>query len=179
MRASAVLVALLLIGSAALADEAPPPIEKTVVVDATPAQVWQTFTTSEGATTFFAPKARIVLALGGEYEMYFMPSAPAGSRGSEGMRVLAYAPQRMLAFTWNAPPKFPAIRKAPPQTWVVVLLAPEGRAGARTKVTLLHLGWKPGPDWRAVHDYFERAWSVVLERLGRRFKQGPIDWAKE
>ena len=115
---SAILVLL-----AALA--APPrDLRKEVVVAAPVADVWAAWTTNEGVRTFFAPGSNVELARGGAYEILFSPDAPAGSRGAEGLHVLAFVPNEMLAFEWSAPPKFPEIRKLGPTTFVVVQLAP-------------------------------------------------------
>jgi len=56
-------------------------IRKEVKVNASIEKVWKAWTTSEGATRFFAPKARIELTRGGRYELYFDLQAPKGSQG--------------------------------------------------------------------------------------------------
>jgi uncharacterized protein YndB with AHSA1/START domain len=86
-------------------------IRKEVKVNASVEKAWKAWTTSEGAATFFAPKARIELTLGGRYELYFDLEAPKGSQGGEGCRVLSFLPMEMLSFEWNAPPEFPEVRK--------------------------------------------------------------------
>jgi uncharacterized protein YndB with AHSA1/START domain len=153
----------------------PPPIEKQVAVPAGADAVWTAWTTSAGAEAFFAPKANIVLERGGPYEILFNPAAPAGLRGAEGMHVLAFVPREMVAFEWNAPPKFPEIRNAPAKTFVVVELRPDG--DQRTRVVLHHLGWGDGGRWGEVREYFDHAWDYVLANLVKRFETGPIDWS--
>jgi uncharacterized protein YndB with AHSA1/START domain len=130
--------------------------------------------TSEGAATFFAPQANIRLEPGGPYEILFQPSAPRGERGAEGMRVLAFVRERVLAFEWNAPPKFPEIRNGPHRSFVVVQLAPAGEG--RTRVGLHHGGFGEGGRWSEVRAYFDPAWDWVLANLAKRFDAGPIDW---
>jgi uncharacterized protein YndB with AHSA1/START domain len=175
-RATAILITLLLVGLTTSVRAELPTISKRVEIAASAGEVWRAFTTAAGATGFFAPDAKIELRQGGAYELYFDPKARPGSRGSEGMRVLAYLPERMLAFSWNAPPRFPRAR-AESGPFVVVLLEP--RAAKRTQVSLHHLGFGSGGEWPGVRAYFERAWSVVLDRLARRFREGkPIDWSK-
>jgi uncharacterized protein YndB with AHSA1/START domain len=147
-------------------------IRKETVVPAPTAEVWQAWTTTAGVNTFFAAKARIDLAIGGAYELYFDREAPPGSQGSEGCRVLSYLPGEMLSFSWNAPPQFPNVRRK--RTWVVVQLAP--LAPDQTRVSLTHLGWRQGDEWDQVYDYFNRAWGVVLQRLVQRFTTGALDW---
>ncbi len=106
-----------------------------VVLPANPAEVWALWTSAEGITRWLVDSARIELRLGGPFELHFLDDAPEGSRGSEGCRVLSFVPERMLSFTWNAPPHFPEQRAA--HTWVVLELAPEDDG---TRQRLAHLG---------------------------------------
>ena len=75
-----------------------------VIVSAPVEEVWQAWATAEGAETFFAPRCHIEPRPGGAYEILFEPDAEPGSRGAEGMMVMALQPPWMLAFTWNQPP---------------------------------------------------------------------------
>jgi uncharacterized protein YndB with AHSA1/START domain len=172
--AAAALVALAQAAAGGEATHMERAIRREVIVAAPVAEAWRAWTTAEGAASFFAPEAKIELAVGGAYELYFVPSAPAGSRGSEGVKVLSYLPMRMLSFDWNAPPQFAEERKA--RTWVVVQFEPLGED--RTRVTLTHLGWRDGGRWPEVYAYFDRAWTTVMARLERRFAAGPIDWSR-
>ena len=103
----------------------------------------------------------------GALEVLWAPDAPRGQRGAEDLRILAYAPERMLAFEWSAPPQF--ARARPARTFVVVELEP--LAPARTRVVLLHQGFAEqaermsdaAPEWRDVRAYFESAWPTVLD----------------
>jgi uncharacterized protein YndB with AHSA1/START domain len=148
-------------------------VEGEVVVDAPIEQVWQAWTTREGAETFFAPRCIIDLRPGGKYEMLFDLEAEPGKQGGEGVVLLAIQPPRMLSFSWNAPPELAEIRKQ--RTHVTVLL--ESLGPAQTKVMLRHDGWGEGAGWDAAFEYFERAWKrVVLPRLKYRFAAGPVDW---
>jgi uncharacterized protein YndB with AHSA1/START domain len=148
-------------------------IELEAVVPAGVSLVWEAWTTTAGARTFFAPGANIELRLGGPFEIYFMPTAPEGSRGSDGCNVLAYVPNEMLSFTWNAPPKFPEIRRQ--RSFVVLRFEP--LSDTSTRVRLVHEGFGEGDAWGQVHEYFLQAWPTVLKRLAQRFESGPIDWS--
>jgi uncharacterized protein YndB with AHSA1/START domain len=149
-------------------------INKEVTVSAHVGDVWKAWTTAEGAGSFFAPRAKIELALGGRFELYFDLEAAEGSRGSEGCRILSYLPEEMISFDWNAPPQFPELRGQ--HTWVVVML--HKPAVNSVRVRLVHLGWRQGEEWDRLHRYFERAWDVVLQRLRQRFSTGPLDWSQ-
>jgi len=147
-------------------------IRKQCAVAASPARVWEAWTTEAGARTFFAPEPHIELVVYGRYEMFFDVEAPTGSRGGEGCKVLAFQPERMLTVTWNAPPHLPQVRAQ--KTCVVVDMLPAGEG--QTAVTLTHVGWGEGGQWDEAYAYFDRAWDLVLGRLVRSFAEGPIDW---
>lgn len=147
-------------------------ITKEVVVKASLGDVWEAWSTSEGAMKFFAPKANIKLAIGGPYEIYFDPKDARQS--SKGMKILSFAPQEMISFQWNAPPDFPEVRNNP--IWVVIQMFPADSDHVRVKLT--HLGWRNGADWDKAFEYFSRAWGFVMSNLERRFTQGPIDWTE-
>jgi uncharacterized protein YndB with AHSA1/START domain len=143
-------------------------------VPASLTQVWQAWTTEEGTKSFFAPQGRIDLTPGGVYEMLFDLEAEPGEQGGEGMVVLAVQPERMLSFTWNAPPHLPSVRGQ--MTHVVVRLSPMDLKN--TWVTLRHDGWGEGAEWEEAFQYFSRVWeAVVLPRLRYRFEMGAVDWS--
>ena len=140
-------------------------VAKEAVVAAPAAVVWRAWTDPAVITEFFAPKARVELRPGGAYEMLFLQDAPVGEQGSEGCTVLSYLPEKMLTFSWNAPPKFKAARGQ--HTWVVIEL--EALPDARTRVRLTHLGFGRGDEWTQVHAYFDRAWGNVMNNLVEHF----------
>lgn len=162
--------------AAALCLSASAELHKERVVPAPAADVYQAWTTVDGAKTFFAPDAKIEPKPGGAYELYFVPALPKGDRGSEGCTVVALEPNKRLAFTWNFPPVLPALRTANAQTQVTVTLAP---AAGGTKVTLEQTGFQAlGADGEKGRQYFDHAWDLVLARLERHFKRGHVtlDW---
>lgn len=169
------LLAALLIGSFAGATlSAERAIEKSVVVDATLDQAWDSWTTREGIIGFFAPDAKIEPRVGGAFAIYMDPLAEPGSRGADDMRYMALQPKKMLSFDWNAPPHLPAARAQ--RTFVVVRFEPV--SDKQTRVTLHHTGWGDGGEWDKTYAYFDKAWSGVLANLQKRWKEGPQDWTE-
>ncbi len=165
------VIAVLILSSAlAVAQRA---IEHKVTVSAKIADVWRAWTTSEGAREFFAPGAHIELRPKGAYEILFNAVAPIGDQGSEGCEVLSYIPEKMLSFSWNAPPQFPSVRYGRP-TFVVIELKDLGES--KTEVTLTHAGWSKGAAYDAAYAYFDEAWVGVMENLKSRFTAGPAKW---
>lgn len=140
-------------------------IYKQALVNAHRSEVWNDWTDAARIPSFFAPAADIELAIGGKYEMYFLPDNPEGKRGSEGCRVLSFLPGKMLSFSWNAPPHLDEVRNK--RTWVVIDLAEMNEF--HTKLNLTHLGWGEGGQWDAAYEYFEKAWDTVLRRLEEKY----------
>jgi uncharacterized protein YndB with AHSA1/START domain/catechol 2,3-dioxygenase-like lactoylglutathione lyase family enzyme len=147
--------------------------DRTIVNECTVAlpstEVWRLWTTGEGMAEWWAEHNDIELRVGGPMELYMLPDAPEGSRGSDDCKILSFLPERMLSFTWNSPPDQPYTR--PRHTHVVVEF--EAVSDDETLVRLSHLGW-PEEDWQAhpdewqeTYDYFDAAWESVLELLER------------
>lgn len=86
----------------------------------------RTLTTGAGWQAFLGVKTDFDFGPGGRFHILFVPDAPEGQRGSEGCTVLSSLPERMLSFTWNAPPKFPEVRAGNHKTVVVIETLPAG-----------------------------------------------------
>lgn len=147
-------------------------INLSVTVKASVAEVYKTFTTRDGVVSFFAPDAVVEPRVGGLFEMHINPLAAPGLKGGDDMRFLALQENKMLSFTWNAPPHLAEARK---QRTVVVLRFVE-KGASETEVRLHHTGWGEGGEWDKTFDYFTKSWPNVLANLKKRFDEGPIDW---
>jgi uncharacterized protein YndB with AHSA1/START domain/predicted enzyme related to lactoylglutathione lyase len=132
-----------------------------------PAFAFAAWTNASALGTWFGNDARMELRIGGPFEILFH-GPEAAERGSEGCKVLAWIPDRMLSFTWNAPPHLRYTRHR--YTWVVVELVPTETG---TRVVLTHTGWPASgfegpdahPEWPQTWAYFEHAWEMVLKSL--------------
>jgi uncharacterized protein YndB with AHSA1/START domain len=167
------LSALLLAACLPAARAAERAIDKSIEVPASLDEAWAAWTTREGIVSFFAPDAKIEARVGGPFQIYIDPGAPAGSKGADDMRFLALQPQRMLSFDWNAPPSLPEARAQR----TVVILRFEPVNATTTRVSLHHVGWGDGGEWDRAYAYFDRAWGNVLGSLKKRWESGPVDWA--
>lgn len=125
--------------------------------------IWWQWTTHEGLKTFFGNDNKIELFPGGAFEIYFLPDAPIGQKGSEGCKILSFLPKKYFSFSWNAPPKFDEVRNSLYKTWVVVEFMPISEN--QTLVKLTHLGWPDDEKWMPVFNYFDNAWDIVLNNL--------------
>lgn len=155
----------------AQADE-PRILRKEVVVKGTPKQVFDLWTTSDGIAKFFSSESKIELRIGGPFDIYMNMKEPdkQGKRGAEGARILAYIEPELLAFTWGFPPAVESLRYAGAKTQVVLQFIPldEGRV----RVKFAQLGWQEGPDWDKGYEYFDKAWSYVLNQLKDHLETG-------
>ena len=142
------------------------PVVHEVVVAAPPSEVFRVLSSSDGVSAYLGVPAKVELAIGGAYELMFAPDLPPGQQGSEGCQILAYVPDEMLAFSWNAPPTLAEIRGK--HTWVVITLTTPGNERT-TQVRLVHTGFGQGAIWDEDRAYFERAWSSVLAALQDHF----------
>ncbi len=131
------------------------------VIPAPIGEVWESWATGDGFTTMARAEATIEPTPGGAYFVRWVPDAPEGERGSEGCTVLAVHDEKMLSFSWNAPPQFPEAREQ--HTTVTIYFDAEGPD--RTRLTLYNHGYPAAgkdAEWDAVYDYFSKAWPTVV-----------------
>ena len=164
------ILAALLASAGAIADERA--IDEKITVKANVDDVWKAWTTTVGIKTFFAPDAKVELRVDGPFEIYMNPFGAPGMKGADDMRIIGFQENKMLSFTWNAPPSLPEARKQ--RSIVIVRLI--SRGDALTDVTIHHVGWGEGGEWDKAYDYFSKAWPNVLKNLKKRFDDGPVDW---
>jgi uncharacterized protein YndB with AHSA1/START domain len=151
----------------------PKAISAELTIKAPVEKVYRAWTTEEGIKSFFAPDCNIKIEVLGPYEIIFLPDDEEGSRGGEGNVVLTFQENKMLSFTWNAPPELKKVRND--RTHVQLKFIPLNEN--ETKLLFHQDGWGEGDEWDKSYEYFEYAWKkVVLPRLQYRFENGPVDW---
>jgi uncharacterized protein YndB with AHSA1/START domain len=143
---------------------APRSFVQEIEIAAPAADAYALWTDAEAWQRLMGPdsRAHIDLEIGGRYEWLF-----DGQVGSNGCQVLAYIPDRLVSFTWNAPPSQPTRER---RTWVVV--ETETLGDRATRVRLTHLGFGEGDDWDATLAYFESAWGYVLPLMKKHLEGG-------
>jgi len=137
-------------------------IQEQLILNAPPEKVYELWTTEQGLKSFFAPKCKIEIKPFGAFEMYFLLNNEYGEQGSEGCKVLSFVPNRMLSFTWNAPPHLPIARKE--LSSIVVIFFYDAGDG-KTKLELINHGYPEGGEFDLALEYFKKAWPQVLESL--------------
>ncbi len=135
-----------------------------------PEFLYRCFTDANLMSQWLSAPVTIELAVGGAFEILFDENQPTGLRGSEGCQVLAFIPDELLAFTWNAPPSLLEIRDR--LTFVILRFA---RVADGTIVTLTHAGHGRGEVWDENRKYFTRAWALFLDALESWIEKNPTD----
>jgi len=151
---------------------APEPIQYEAVVHSTVEEAWRSWTTEEGLESFFAREVIIEPRVMGEFSIHFFPDNAPGTRGAEGMRILAFEPGDRLAFTWNAPPHLPHARAQ----MATVEIKFDELANGETLLTLTHGLFGRHQEWALARAYFDPAWQIILARWQYASENGPIDW---
>ena len=147
-----------------------------VVVEAPPAAVWEAIATPEGWRSWAVPVAWTPPGAPDEIETSYDPAARAGDAGTIRQRILAAAPNHVLAFrTVKAPVGFPHWEAYRGVTSLFVL-DPVG--SRQTRVRLIGAGYPASPAGDAALAFFERGNAASLEWLRLRFVEGPADWSK-
>ncbi|RMH13486.1 MAG: hypothetical protein D6695_03885 [Planctomycetota bacterium] len=155
---------LLLIGLAHI--DSPAPIRTEIVVEAPVSEVWAAWTSEPGLESWLAPSALVELRPGGRYAINV--NNRIGESGTVELRVLAFEPNRMFAYT-TTPPDDEFLKSiSDGDSWAVVTFTPLD--ASNTLVQHTSLGWRGGDDWDDTERFVRRANQYVLEMLRRRFE---------
>ncbi len=150
-------------------------LQLSIIVSASPAQVWDAFTSAEGTRAWVAPVSAIDLRIGGDIEASYDPAAKIGDPDNIRNRIVAYVPQHLLSFRNVQAPK--ALRHRELFGDIVTTVEIEGLGAARTRVSLTAVGYGQGEGFDFLFRHFEWGNAYSLNELKKRFETGPIDWA--
>ena len=150
-------------------------LQLSIVVNATPAQVWDAFTTAEGYRAWVAPVSAVDLRIGGDIEASYDPAAKIGGPDNIRNRIVAYVPQRLLSFRNVQAPKALPHRELFGE--IVTTLEIEDLGAGRSRVSLTAVGYGAGEGFDFLYRHFEWGNAYSLNELKKRFETGPIDWA--
>jgi uncharacterized protein YndB with AHSA1/START domain len=138
-------------------------IRKTIVVEASPSVVFKALTDEKELTQWFSNQGAVLEArVGGAVEFKFL--RPDGEKHTMQGRILEIIPGKKLSYSW----KFgPAQDSNEVVTWV--LEAVDG--GGKTRVTLLHTGFKK-PSQKELESgmSLEAGWSHFVGQLANYCK---------
>ena len=150
-------------GSQAPAAPIVDPLVTEGVVDAPVAALWSVFSTAEGYKRLGVAKAELDLRPGGTVRSAYDPNTPLDGEGAIWQQILAYEPQRMIAFRIARPPKGFPFMEAYKSVWSVVTLADLG--DGRTNVRIAMVGWTPDAESQAMREFFRTGNDWVMKKL--------------
>jgi len=136
-----------------------------VLVDGTPEQLFEDWTTAAKIVQFFGSGSNVEPRVGGLYEIDFGRLADGTVLGPRDNRILRYEPPRALDFEWTMPIFAKELNAQPLPTWVEIRFEPFGDAGDLTLVKLSHHGFGQGALWDRCFSFFQRGWFEILFRL--------------
>ncbi len=150
----------------------------TLLLDATPDQVWKALTEAEEITRWFSTEARVVPGAGGRVEWSW------GDRFVWGTTIEAWEPGRLLRLVQEATRPFdldgrPVAGGAPSR--IVIEFQLEGKGG-RTELRLAHSGFGRGASWDDEFDGVSNGWNLELRGLAyyltrHRGRNRVVGWA--
>jgi uncharacterized protein YndB with AHSA1/START domain len=123
------------------------------------------FAENDLLTQWLTGKADVEMKEGGKYELFWTPEDPDPTNNSTfGCKVLAVERPFYINVEWagNVEQK-KIMNNVRPLTNVTVLFT--RLSAAKTKITLIHTGWRPGDNWEAARQYFINAWAGALNHL--------------
>jgi hypothetical protein len=148
-----------------------------VVVPANLPTTWKAIASSEGWRAWAAPFVEFEpLQPGAVIESSYAPNASRGDKANIRNRVLAYLPERMLAFqAFGAPPGFPYADLLGSVFNVIELQAIDSR---HTRVRLTGIGYRDEEKFRGIERFFVEGNQMSLKQLAKHLNGEVIDWSR-
>ncbi|MFL5298065.1 MAG: SRPBCC domain-containing protein [Phenylobacterium sp.] len=124
-------------------------LRDVVMIHASPRAVWKALTDQAAYRAWVAPASFVEFRVGGAVEVAFDPNGKAGDPGNLKQEIVAYMPERLIVFrnVQNPGPGGAAYRRLA----IVLELAP---VDGGTQVSLSQVGYRTGPEFDAMYDFF-------------------------
>ena len=148
------------------------PLVQTGVIEASIADVWHAWTTSEGLRAWVAPHAEIDLRLGGTMRTNYNAKGRLGDADTIENTVLAYEPLRMLSMRVAKPPAGFPFPNAIQKMWSILYLDPIGIRN--TRVRTVTLGFDASEESQKMRAFFQRGNAAELAKLQKYFAEKPV-----
>jgi uncharacterized protein YndB with AHSA1/START domain len=162
------LVGVLAMVGAAVANPPERVLRTEAVLEATPAQLWEAYTTKAGWESWAVPLAEVDFRVGGTIRTNYDKDAGIGGPGTITHHILAYEPQRMVVTRFDAPANASWAKMAE-GCQVVVRLEPV--SPTRTRFVETMVGWGEGPEWDESYTHFKQGNEFTMERLKQKFSK--------
>ena len=129
--------------------------------------VWNIWASAEGCKALGVAKADVDLRVGGLIRTHYKPDGVLGDEGTIVNRILAYEPQRMIAFRIDQTPKGFPFKEAWKQTWTVITMTDLG--DGRTHLRVASMGFGTDEESVKMRRFFEAGNTTVLKTMQAHF----------
>ena len=136
-------------------------ILRTAELNCSTDKAFEMFTKNEYLEQWLTVKAVVEPEVGGKFELYWDLN-DLENDCTKGCKVLAVGGPNYLNFEWKGPKRFKEFFNMRPLTNITVLFIEEED---KTKITLLHTGWREGSEWEEARQYFLGAWQGAFKQL--------------
>ena len=140
-------------------------IISNAILNCTIGTAFNFFSENDLLTKWLTNKADVEMKEGGKYELFWTPEDPDPTNNSTyGCKVLAVERPIYFIIEWmgNAEQKS-FMNNVRPLTNVIVLFSQLDKN--KTRVILIHTGWRQGENWETARQYFTKAWAGALKQL--------------
>jgi len=125
-------------------------------------KAFEMFTVNKNLEKWLTQVADVEPKTGGKYELFWNPEDKEND-STVGCKILAFHPNKFLAFEWKGPKQFKHfMNKVRPLTNVIVFFTPCQEC---TEIHLLHTGWRNSLEWEKARQWFDRTWKATLSKL--------------
>ncbi|HEY1242664.1 MAG TPA: SRPBCC domain-containing protein [Bryobacteraceae bacterium] len=144
-----------------------PPSVQEAILNAPVAEVWKVWSTSAGYKHLGVAQADVDLRIGGLIRSHYSAKGALGDEETIENRILAFEPQRMIAFRIERPPKSFPFKEAWKTTWTVVTFTDLG--DGRTKVRGATMGYGNDEESATMRKFFDAGNASTLKVLQNYF----------
>jgi len=140
-------------------------IVQTALLNCSTDKAFEMFTENQKLESWLTTKADVEMKVSGKYELFWTPNdSDPKNNSTYGCKVLAIDQPYFLNIEWagNAEQK-EFMNKLRPLTNVTFLFTKI--ENNKTKVTLIHTGWRQDEKWEDARQYFIKAWSGAFKQL--------------
>lgn len=149
-----------------------------LTVNATPAKVWEAFTTDKGFAGWAVPVTHITLGNDGMMESSYRLDGKIGDPDNIRNQIVAYVPQHLLVIhnvhvPKGAPFKPEFIDK------IRTVIEIDDLGGGRTRIVESGVGYGEGPGFDDLYRHFSAGNAEEFSDLAKYLASGPVDWKTE
>lgn len=136
------------------------PLVHEGIIKAPISEVWKVFSTPEGFKAFGPAQCEMDFRIGGLIRTHYDPKGTLGDEGTIINQIIAFEPERMVAFRIHTPPKGFPFPNACKSTWSVATLTDLGNN--TTHLRLAGMGYTSDDESQKMREFFKagNAWSV-------------------